>query len=89
MRKGLLIVGGLIMVAVVPVLVFGFERLGALTNCENYGPCPSGLSPTDPGIVFLAEAARTQVIYGAVFCAVAGILLLFGIFGSAKSENRL
>ncbi|MDG6994656.1 MAG: hypothetical protein JRN52_01930 [Nitrososphaerota archaeon] len=89
MRKGLLIVGALIMAFVLPVLVSGYERLATIASCENFGPCPIGLSPTDSGIAFLADAARMQVVYGVVFAVVSGILLIFGVFGSSKSQKDM
>ncbi len=80
----MLIVGALLMVVALPVFITGYGRLGTMTTCENFGPCPSGISPTDPGIAFLTEAARLQVIYGVLFTIVATILLVFGAFGSSE-----
>lgn len=81
----MLIVGALLMVVALPVLITGYGRLGTMTTCENFGPCPSGVSPTDSGIALLTDAARIQVIYGVLFTIVAGILLIFGAFGSRDS----
>lgn len=88
MRKGLLIVGSLIIVFALAVLVNGYLRLEALATCQQFGPCPVGVYPTYNGIAFLENVALTQVIYGVVFSLISGVLILFGIFGSRSRHSE-
>ena len=87
LRKAILLVGAVFLAIALTVLVSGYGRLELLTTCKNTGTCTSGIVSDQADIVPAIDATRLDLIYGVVFSFISGILVLFGVFGSADSKS--